>query len=97
MIAEGAGGFRLQLDQSHLGSIPERFILAARAEGLVVTSAPASNGVPAKLGLRTYLGRTYQYRCETPAGLLLANGPMLDGEQGVSLAIDPANCCILPA
>ncbi|WP_342358966.1 ABC transporter ATP-binding protein [Terrarubrum flagellatum] len=98
IVAEGVRGFQIKLDQSAFGAIPDRFTLAARAEGLVVTIAPGSDGVPAKLGLRTYLGRTYQYRCETPAGALLAHGPMLNvTDQDVTLAIDPANCCILAA
>ena len=49
---------------------------ATRPDGLLVSPDPAADGLPAQLGLRTYLGRAYQYQCETPAGHVVANGSL---------------------
>ena len=62
--------------QDKFGAIPDKFALATRADGLTVTADTAAHGIPATLGLRTYLGRAYQYQCDTPAGRLIANGAL---------------------
>ena len=97
VTAEAAGG-TLTLSQDALGPIPDRFTLATRPEGLAVAGGDA--GIPATLGLRTYLGRAYQYRCDTAAGPLVANGPL--GQPmapGTAARLVPVaeQCCILPA
>jgi putative spermidine/putrescine transport system ATP-binding protein len=95
--AEAAGGHRIVLSQDELGAIPDRFVLAARADGLVPDSR--GMGLPARLGLRTYLGRSYQYRAETEAGALVANGPLdrpFEPGAAVMLRPVPQQCCILP-
>ena len=66
----------LTLSQDRLGEIPDVFILATRADGLYVTDAADAEGLPATLGLRSYLGRAYQYQCEAGAGHLVANGSL---------------------
>jgi len=94
--ARAAGGVKLSLDEAGLGSIPDHFVLACRAEGLGVTAG--ATGIPAVLGLRTYLGRAYQYQCETPAGALVANGPLnqpLELGAKVQLELVPEQCAIL--
>lgn len=93
--AEGEGGVQIALDQRDLGAIPDRFTLAARAEGLQAIESAAGEGVPATLGVRTFLGRVYQYRCETPLGALTGNGPLL-ASTTARLQIDPKHCAILP-
>jgi putative spermidine/putrescine transport system ATP-binding protein len=73
-------------------------VLAARADGLAVSAA--GDGIPATLGLRTYLGRAYQYRCTTDAGELVANGQLAAPlESGAPAMLMPVaeQCCILPA
>ena len=98
VTAEAAGGTQLTLDERDFGPIPDRFVLAARPEGLVV--GPPGQGLPARLGLRTYLGRAYAYRCETPAGPLVAHGALdAPQDQGAAagLAVVPALSAILPA
>src|SRR5690606_5527200 len=58
LIAEGEGGIRLHLPLERFGgAVPDRFVLACRDEGLMVTPDLAMEGIPATLGLRTYLGR----------------------------------------
>ena len=95
---EMAGGATLDLPKDRFSVPSQDLVFAARPEGLVVARTGA--GIPAKLGLRTYLGRAYQYRCETPAGVVTANGPLSDpmepGET-VSLIPDPEQCCLLRA
>ena len=94
-VSAGSNGVSLRLNQDDFGAIPDRFTLAARPEGLVL----ADHGIPATLGLRTYLGRAYQYACDTALGPLLATGPLTaprDTGGTVHLAPDPAQCCILP-
>ncbi len=96
--AEMAGGATLDLPKSHFAVPARNFIFAARAEGLQVAREGA--GIPARLGLRTYLGRAYQYRCETAAGEVVANGPLSDPlEPGshVVLVPQPDQCCLLKA
>jgi putative spermidine/putrescine transport system ATP-binding protein len=96
VVAEIEGGARLGLSQELFGAIPDAFVLAARSEGLAV--AVDGDGIPATLGLRTYLGRAYQYRCETPVGELVANGqlvaPLPPGAKAVLVPM-PEQCCIL--
>jgi putative spermidine/putrescine transport system ATP-binding protein len=76
VTARTADGAALRFSQDDYGDIPDSFVLAARPEGLQVSSDPAVEGIPATLGLRTYLGRAYQYQCETGAGHLVANGAL---------------------
>ncbi len=92
-----AGGATLDLARADYTFPGQDMIFAARADGLTVARGEA--GIPARLGLRTYLGRAYQYRCETPAGELVANGPLTDplepGQDAVLVPL-PEQCCILP-
>ena len=99
VTATGAGGVSLSLSQERLGAIPDRFILATRPDGLAVTAGEGP-GLPARLGLRTYLGRAYQYQAMTEAGPLVANGPLslpFDQGQTARLVPVPEQCCILRA
>ena len=98
VTAESAGGARLTLPQERLGAIPDAFVLACRADGLMVTAEPTAEGIPATLGLRTYLGRAYQYQCDSAAGPLVANGPLSAPlEPGVAAKLVPVleQCCVL--
>ncbi|MDP3862351.1 MAG: ABC transporter ATP-binding protein [Phaeovulum sp.] len=95
--AEAEGGARLALSQAEYGTIPDAFVLGARAEGLLVVP-PDAPGLPATLGLRSYLGRAYQYLCATPAGPLTAQGPLGAPQMpGAAARLQPlaAQCCIL--
>ncbi len=95
-----AGDAVLALDEADFGAIPDRFFLAARPDGLAVAPADeVGGGLPGRVDLRTYLGRAYQYRCDTPLGSLLANGPLaepLDPGTPVTITPQPEQCCILP-
>ncbi|MEO1313270.1 MAG: ABC transporter ATP-binding protein [Pseudomonadota bacterium] len=97
--AEMAGGTVIDLPKADF-TVPARdFILATRPEGLLVVAESAAQGLPATLGLRTYLGRAYQYQCETGAGPLKANGPLgQPHDEGVraTLVPQPEQCCLLP-
>ncbi|WP_117194426.1 ABC transporter ATP-binding protein [Rhizobium terrae] len=96
VIAEAAGGTRLHLSQDAFGSIKDDFVLATRADGLVVRRD--GEGIPATLGTRTYLGRAYQYKCQAAAGEITANGPLFDPpEAGAQAVLTPVSeqCCIL--
>ncbi len=96
--AELAGGTRLDLDRRHFGSIPDRFVLATRPEGLTATPGTSGDGIPATVDVRTYLGRAYQYRCSTPTGPLVANGPLSQPlEPGSAARLVPVvdQCCVL--
>lgn len=100
VTAEAAGGTRLSLNQERLGVIPDDFVLATRADGLVVSADPGVEGIPATLGLRTYLGRAYQYQCDTAAGKLIANGSLsapLEPGSAARLVPVPDQCCVLKA
>ena len=93
---EMAGGTTLALSRGQYRIPGEQMIFAARADGLVV--ARKGEGIPATLGLRTYLGRAYQYRCETAAGELIANGPLSEPlEPGTTAVLvpNPEQCCLL--
>ncbi|MEM7442920.1 MAG: ABC transporter ATP-binding protein [Pseudomonadota bacterium] len=96
---EGRGA-NFSLDENVWGSVPDAFTLGARADGLRVVEANESEGLPATLTVRTYLGRSYHYRAETPLGSVLANGPIdrhfSEGDQA-RLVLVPEQCCILPA
>lgn len=99
---EMAGGASLDLPKSQYSVPSQEVIFAARPEGLVVAPASAApgQGIPATLGLRTYLGRAYQYQCETAAGPLIANGPLsqpLEPGTKAVLIPDPHHCAILRA
>lgn len=98
VVAQTLDGATLSLSQDRLGDIPDAFILATRADGLHVTDATDAEGLPATLGLRTYLGRAYQYRCEAGAANLVANGslatPFEPGAR-VTLVPNPDQCAIL--
>jgi putative spermidine/putrescine transport system ATP-binding protein len=95
--AEMPGGATVDLPRSGFNVTSRDFVFASRPEGLMVTTD--GHGIPATLGLRTYLGRAYQYRCETSAGELVANGPLAQpfepGTQ-VKLVPQPDQCCLLP-
>lgn len=100
ITAEAAGGARLHLDQARFGEIADDFVLATRPDGLAVSGDPQAEGIPATLGLRTYLGRAYQYQCETEAGHLIANGPLSAPlATGARARLVPVadQCCILAA
>ncbi|MBB4041518.1 putative spermidine/putrescine transport system ATP-binding protein [Microvirga flocculans] len=99
-VTAETAGMALRLPQSAYGTIPDTFLLATRPDGLVVSTDPAAEGLPATLGLRTYLGRAYQYQCETPAGHLIANGSLtapLESGTAVKLVPAPEQCTILAA
>ncbi|MGK6314783.1 ABC transporter ATP-binding protein [Neorhizobium sp. DT-125] len=96
VTAEAAGGTKLHLSQDVFGPIKDDFTLAARAEGLSVRRG--GEGIPATLGTRTYLGRAYQYKCETTAGEVTANGALSDPlDAGIQAVLTPVaeQCCIL--
>jgi putative spermidine/putrescine transport system ATP-binding protein len=98
ITAEAEGGVRLTLSLEQFGHIPDRFVLACRADGLAVTDNASMEGIPATLGLRTYLGRAYQYQTSGPAGALIANGPLtrpLEPGAAVKLVPVPEQCTIL--
>ena len=98
MVHAESSGMAVRLSQRALGPIPDRFQLATRPEGLMVSVDPDIEGLPARLGLRTYLGRAYQYRAETAAGPVVANGALgapLDPGTSVTLVPIPEQCCIL--
>lgn len=98
--AEAPGGIGLELSQDILGAIPDDFILATRPDGLSANADPKANGIPATLGMRTYLGRAYQYQCETASGPLVARGSLsapLEPGHTVKLSPVPDQCCVLEA
>jgi putative spermidine/putrescine transport system ATP-binding protein len=98
VTAQAAGGASLTLSQDAYGAIPDAFTLGTRADGLLAMQDAGASGIPAKLGMRTYLGRAYQYQAETAAGKLLANGPLtapLEAGAPATLVPVPEQCCIL--
>lgn len=98
VTAAAQDGSTVTLSQERLGPIPDEFILAARPEGLTVSEDSGAEGLPATLGLRTYLGRVYQYQCETGAGHLIANGSLatpLEPGSTVKLVPNQDQCAIL--
>jgi putative spermidine/putrescine transport system ATP-binding protein len=97
VTARTADGATLSLSQSVFGAVPDRFVLAARPDGLAVSRA--GEGIPVTLGIRTYLGRAYQYQCTTGTHTYLGNGPLSELlEPGTSAVLMPVaeQCCILP-
>jgi putative spermidine/putrescine transport system ATP-binding protein len=98
VTARAPGGVELDFSAKRFPSIPEKFVLGTRPDGLTVTGDLAAKGIPATLGLRTYLGRAYQYQCETEAGTLVANGslatPLAAGEKARLVPV-PEQCCVL--
>jgi len=98
VTAEAAGGAHLKLSQDRFGEIADSFVLATRADGLAVSTDAKDEGIPATLGLRTYLGRAYQYQADTAAGQLIANGalsaPLEPGAQAKLVPV-PDQCCVL--
>ncbi|MDE0045161.1 MAG: ABC transporter ATP-binding protein [Albidovulum sp.] len=97
ITAEGEGGIDMTLLEDDLGPIPDRFILATRPDGLRVLYG--GHGIPARIGLRTYVGRAYHYQAETPAGNLVASGPLgqpWEHGETARLVPEPEQCSILP-
>ncbi|ODT05726.1 MAG: Fe3+/spermidine/putrescine ABC transporter ATP-binding protein [Mesorhizobium sp. SCN 65-20] len=98
VTAEAAGGARLKLSQERFGEIADSFVLATRADGLAVSTDAKDEGIPATLGLRTYLGRAYQYQADSAAGQLIANGslsaPLEPGAEAKLMPV-PDQCCVL--
>jgi len=98
VTADAPGGAMVALPVERLGLPPDTFVLATRPEGLIATADPSAVGIPATIGLRTYLGRAYQYRCETAAGPLVANGSLsaaLEAGSAARLVPVPEQCCVL--
>ena len=94
-----AGGAVLRLPRSGHPFPGRRAVLAARPEGLRVTDGAAAEGIPARIGLRTYLGRAYQYVCDTDLGTMTANGPLgapIGAGDTATLVPEPEHCCLLP-
>jgi len=97
--ARTLSGATLDLPRKLFDELPTDFILATRADGLRVDQVDGGGrGIPARLGLRTYLGRAYQYQCETPAGAVIANGPLAQPlDAGTNAVLTPVaeQCCVL--
>ncbi|MEM8728650.1 MAG: ABC transporter ATP-binding protein [Pseudomonadota bacterium] len=96
VVASGAGGVSLTLNQDDFGAVPDDFVLATRPEGLRVVRE--QTGVPCTLGLRTYLGRTYHYQADTAVGALTVSGPLTHPmEPGDTAWLDlvAEQCCVL--
>ncbi|WP_366654697.1 ABC transporter ATP-binding protein [Fodinicurvata sp. EGI_FJ10296] len=94
----------LRMDQAAFGTIPDRFTLGARAEGLTAIpedeASDETHGLRARLAVRTYLGRSYQYKADTSIGTVQATGAMtrpLEEGQSARLTLVPEQCCLLPA
>lgn len=93
------GGSMIELPKSQFTVPGKNFILAARPEGLAVAPSDTIGGIPATLGMRTYIGRAYQYHCETAGGTVTANGPQATPFNSGSTAMlvpQPDQCCLLP-
>lgn len=97
--AEMTGGALIEFPKSQF-TVPSRnFLFGARPDGLLVASNDSKEGIPTKLGLRTYIGRAYQYHCETPGGTVIANGPLTspyESGSNAKLIPQPEQCCLLP-
>ena len=99
-VPVGGIGGSVRLSEEALGAIPDRFVLAARADGFALHEGDG-DGLPATLGLRTYLGRAYQYQCLVPGaenGHLIANGPLdRPYDEGMPVRLVPRfeQCCVL--
>jgi putative spermidine/putrescine transport system ATP-binding protein len=98
VTVELEGGDRVDLLPEEFGPIPDLFTMAARADGIVALpdSLP---GLTARVALRTYLGRSYQYRMDTEAGPVIANvdvdTPLAIGAPA-RLQFAAQQCCMLP-
>ncbi|MDR6265000.1 ABC transporter ATP-binding protein [Roseobacter sp. N2S] len=93
------GGSMIELPKSQFTVPSKKFIFAARPEGLSVAPSDTVGGIPATLGMRTYIGRAYQYHCETAGGTVTANGPQATPFNSGSTAMlvpQPDQCCLLP-
>jgi putative spermidine/putrescine transport system ATP-binding protein len=91
------GGVQIGLSEADFGKLPHQGLIATRPEGLTI--GDAVDGIPATIGLRTFLGRTYQYHCESAAGRLVAHGRIAaphDTGARTSLSIDARHSAILP-
>lgn len=91
------GGSRVTLSSAEYGDIPDRGLIATRPEGL--TPLITGEGIATNIGLRTFLGRSYQYHCESSAGTLVALGAIeapFEAGTAVSLTINPLYSAILP-
>lgn len=89
---------QVTLSEKDFGPIPDKALLATRPEGLLLGGEPG-RAIPVTLGLRTYLGRAYQYHCTSDAGTLLAHGDAetpQTPDQAAHLAINPSQSAILP-
>ena len=98
--AEMPGGATLELPRHSYRVPAQDFLLATRAAGLLVAPEGTGPGIPARVGLRTYLGRAYQYQCETLAGEVKALGPLGQPyEPGMPAVLQPQaeQCVLLPA
>jgi putative spermidine/putrescine transport system ATP-binding protein len=97
---EGEGGLAFDLPFEDFGTIPDRFVLAIRSEGLLAEPRTGNgHAFTARSLLRTYLGRSYQYQVETAGGRLTVSGslsqPFQPGEE-IAVRIKPEHACILP-
>ena len=64
-----AGGYTLNLDDAGPGKITA----AIRPDDIVLSGAESANALPCTVEVRTFLGRSYQYKLESPAGELVVN------------------------
>ncbi|WP_069301733.1 ABC transporter ATP-binding protein [Neptunicoccus sediminis] len=97
--AQMAGGSTIDLPKSQFAVPGKKFLFATRPEGLLVAPEGSGSGIPAQLGMRTYIGRAYQYHCDTAGGTVMANGPQTTPFESGSAAMlipQPEQCCLLP-
>ncbi len=95
--AEIKGGGFIELAKDKFTVPSKDFLFATRADGLLVSHE--GQGIACALGLRTYIGRAYQYHCDTSAGPLIANGPLTQPfKSGMNAVLvpQPEQCCLLP-
>lgn len=98
VTAEIRGGGFVVLDEAKTGPLPEKFVVGARPEGLSLAEPASENTIPGQTRMRSYLGRAYQYKVETAAGMLVANGSLqnpIEAESNVGIAFNFDQCCIL--
>ncbi|WP_332305626.1 ABC transporter ATP-binding protein [Rhizobium sp. GR12] len=91
------GGVRINISEADFGQVPDRGLIATRPEGLTVSDV--QSGIPAKISLRTFLGRAYQYHCESAVGTLIAHGRIETPQEAGSptwLSINPMHSAVLP-
>ncbi len=76
VLVEG-NGISFELSLAEFGQLPDQFVLAIRSEGLMAERyAEDKPGIRARVVLRTYLGRSHQYKVETASGHLTVNGSL---------------------